>query len=485
MTRTNIFRRRSIVFLLSIVFFFIADARAAGGAAPQTGAADLGELEKVVLDELRETKTPGAAVAIVNGGRVVYAKGFGVRDVETNTPVTPDTLFRLGSTTKMFTGAAAVVLAEQGKIKLDAPVGDYAKGLPPKLSRVTAHQLLSNAAGVADFSPPSVSHDDAALAAMVRGWKDDALFGEPGKVYSYSSPGFWLTGYVIEEAGGKPYADMMEELLFKPLGMARTTFRPHMAMTYPLALGHNTQDGKAAIIRPAFNNVAMWPAGSIFSSANDLARFVVALLGGGRLEDKQVLPASLFTKLSGEHVSMPGEPSVHYGYGLLSFKDRGARLVMHGGFSRGYGSMIQMVPERGFAVIVVANRSGETLRRTTEKAKELFLKLEPQPAQPRQAQPLAEGDAAKFVGRYVNGPQTWEVLGEGGAALFEGRGRRVRAEEDGRPAALLRRRARSGRGLRPRRRRQGRVHLHGPVRGAKELIRNDECGMMNDESKTS
>ncbi|HEX6622876.1 MAG TPA: serine hydrolase domain-containing protein, partial [Pyrinomonadaceae bacterium] len=214
MTRTNIFRRRSIVILLSIVFFVAAEARA------QPGAVNFDELEKVVLDELRETKTPGAAIAIVNGGRVVYAKGFGVRDVETNTPVTADTLFRLGSTTKMFTGAAAVVLAEQGKIRLDAPVGDYAKGLPPKLSRVTAHQLLSNAAGVADFSPPSVSHDDAVLAAMVRGWKDDALFGEPGKVYSYSSPGFWLAGYVIEEAGGKPYADMMEELLFKPLGMA-------------------------------------------------------------------------------------------------------------------------------------------------------------------------------------------------------------------------------------------------------------------------
>ena len=423
MTRTNIFRRRPILFLLSIVFIFVADARAQpGGAAPQPGAADLGELEKVVLDELRETKTPGAAIAIVNGGRVVYAKGFGVRDVETNTPVTPDTLFRLGSTTKMFTGAAAVVLAEQGKIKLDAPVGDYAKGLPPKLSRVTAHQLLSNAAGVADFSPPSVSHDDAALAAMVRGWKDDALFGEPGKVYSYSSPGFWLTGYVIEEAGGKPYADMMEELLFKPLGMARTTFRPHMAMTYPLALGHNTQDGKAAIIRPAFNNVAMWPAGSIFSSAGELSRWAIALMNNGRLEEKQVLPPTLLAKLAGEHTAMPGEPSVHYGYGLLNFKDRGARLVMHGGFSRGYGSMIQMVPERGFAVIAVANRSGETLRRTTEKAKDLFLKLAPQAAQPRQAQPLAEGDAAKFVGRYVNGPQVWEVLAKEGRLFLKDAG---------------------------------------------------------------
>ena len=283
-------------------------ARAQAKAADK--AADFTELERIVREELKETTTPGAAVAVLSGGRVVFAKGFGVASVETNAPVTTDMLFRLGSTTKMFTGAATYVLAEQGKLKLDAPVGDYAKGLAPKLSRLTAHQLLSNSAGVADFAPPFISHDDSALALMARAWKDDVLFAEPGKVYSYASPGFWLAGYVLEEAGGKPYADVMEEAVFKPVGMNRTTLRPHMAMTYPLAVGHNAQGGKAAIIRPAFNNVAQWPAGSIFSSVEDLSRFVNALLHGGVLEGKQALPASLFPALAGRHVSMPGEPGV-------------------------------------------------------------------------------------------------------------------------------------------------------------------------------
>lgn len=376
------------------------------------------ELEKVILDELRETKTPGAAVAVISGGRVVFAKGFGAGNVETGSPVTPDTLFRLGSTTKMFTGAALLTLAEQGKVKLDAPVGDYAKGLAPRLSRLTAHQLLSNTAGVGDFAAPFVSNDDSALSTMARGWKDDVLFADAGRIYSYSSPGFWLAGYVAEEAGGKPYADVMEAQLFKPLGMTRTTLRPLAAMTHPLALGHNVgPDGKPFVIRPFFNNVAMWPAGSIFSSANDLSRFCLALMSGGRLDGAQVLPATLFAKLSGEHTSMPGEPSVHYGYGVLNFKHRGVRVVMHGGFSRGYGSMIQMAPEHGFAVIVVANRSGETLRRTTEKAKELFLPLEPETASTETAKkPLAltAEDLSGFVGKYVNGPQTWEITAKDG-----------------------------------------------------------------------
>src|SRR5882762_665976 len=98
------------------------------------------ELETTVNAELKATNTPGAAVAVVLGDHVVFAKGFGVANVETGTPVTPDTLFRIASTTKMLTAAALVALAEQDKIKLDEPIGKYVKVLRPKLSQVTVHQ---------------------------------------------------------------------------------------------------------------------------------------------------------------------------------------------------------------------------------------------------------------------------------------------------------------------------------------------------------
>jgi CubicO group peptidase (beta-lactamase class C family) len=393
-----------------------------GHEAPkQAGAIDFSALEKVIEDELTETNTPGAAIAVIKDGRVVFAKGFGVASVETKTPITPDTLFRLGSTTKMFTGAAIVKLEEQGRLKLNDPIGKYAKSLAPKLQQVTSHQLVSNTAGVGDFSAPTPSHDDAALSAMVRAWKDDVLFGEPGKIYSYSSPGFWLAGYVIEETGGKPYADAMDELLFQPLGMRRTTFRPLVAMTYPLALGHAAgSDGKPMIIRPAYNNVAQWPAGSIFSSVGDLSRFVIALLSNGSLEGQQVLSPTLFNKLSAQHTAMPGAPDVHYGYGLLNFEHRGVRLVMHGGFSRGYGSMIQMAPEHRFAVIVLTNKSGMTLTRTTDQAKELFLPLKAAAAEkPKESLPLTAAELAGFAGKYVNGPQTWEIFARDGRLFLK------------------------------------------------------------------
>lgn len=377
--------------------------------SPQASKFD--ELGKVE-EELKQTHTPGAAVAIVSGDRVIFARGFGTSNIETGAPVTPDMLFRLGSTTKMFTGAALVTYAAEGKLKLDAPIGTYASGLHPQLARLTVHQLLSHTAGMADFAAPFISQDDAALARMVRAWKaEEALFTEPNEIYSYSSPGFWLAGYVIEEVSKKPYADAMTETIFEPLGMRRTTLRPSMAMTYPLAMGHSVSGtDKPIIIRPAFNNVAMWPAGSIYSSVNELSRFVIAFLNDGRIDGKQALSPLVCSKLAGAYTNMPGDANVHYGYGLLNFEERGVRLVMHGGFSRGYGSMIQIAPEHRFAVIVQTNKSGETLPKTRAKALELFLPLKPAPAETtKAAMPASVAEAADFAGQYKNGPQTWEI----------------------------------------------------------------------------
>ncbi|HYP25606.1 MAG TPA: serine hydrolase [Blastocatellia bacterium] len=379
--------------------------------ASGSGQADFSKLDEVALEELKATRTPGGAIAIVIGDRVVYAKGYGVANVETGAPVTPEMLFRMGSTTKMFTAAALATLGDSGKLRLDAPIGDYVKGLSPKLSLVTGHQLLSNTSGMRDFAAPFISHDDEGLARNVLSWKDDVFFAEPGDVYSYSSPGFWLAGFVIEQVGGKPYADGMEELIFKPLGMNRTTLRPLSAMTYPMSLGHNSEGGKPpAIIRPFFNNTAMWPAGSIFSNVLDLSRFAIALMNGGKLEGRQALPASVAAKLPARHALMPGDPDVSYGYGLLSFNDRGVRVVMHGGFSRGYGSTIQMVPEHRFAVIVLTNRSGETLGRSREKAMELALPLKPRAERNIKPLPITEDEMKDFAGSYSHAPQVWEVF---------------------------------------------------------------------------
>src|SRR5215468_3908962 len=299
----------SLVSLAPVLLLWLAFAQ-----QPQPSKPDFGELEKVALAELAETNTPGAVVGVVSGDRLIFAKGFGVSNVETGAPVTPDMLFRLGSTTKMFTAAALVMSAEEGKLRLDEPIGKYAKGLSPKIAGLTANQLLSHTAGLKDDAQMFGRHDDEALAETVRALKDDFLFAAPGRIYSYSNPGYWLSGYLIEAVSGKPYADALDERIFKPIAMKSTTLRPTMAMTWPLAQGHDVSGrDKPRVVRPFADNAGNWPAGSIFSSVNDLSRFVIAFMNGGQIEGKQVLSPSLIKQLSSPHADVPGSEG-KYGY---------------------------------------------------------------------------------------------------------------------------------------------------------------------------
>ena len=376
-----------------------------------TQAIDYSELDKLVPEELKQKNTPGAVIVVISGDQVVYEKAFGVANVETNAPMQTEMLFRLGSTTKMFTAAALLSLAEKDKIKLNEPIGTKIKGLDPKIAAVTPHHLLSNSAGFRDFAAPVLSNDDVSLGNMLRAWKDDVFFAEQGEIYSYSSAGFWLSGFVIEDLYGKPYADAMDELIFKPVGMGRTTLRPFLAITYPFATGHALDAGKPVIIRPMFNNTAMWPAGSIFSNGKDLSRWVIALMNDGKVEGQQLLSTSLVNQLKGHHIGVPGEKDAYYGYGLTIFKFKDLEFVAHGGFSRGYGSMIQMVPSKKFAVIVLTNKSGETMRRTLNKATEIGLGVKDDGQPPAETvTPPTSSEMNDYVGTYSHAPQTWEVF---------------------------------------------------------------------------
>lgn len=360
---------------------------------------DFAPLEAAAAAEVKDAGIPGAAVAVVRGDRVVFAKGFGTTNIEGGPPVTSDTLFRLGSTTKMFTAAALVSLAEDGKVKLDAPIGEYVKDLPKHFAPLTLHHLLTHTAGVTDETRMNGALDEASLGREIRGWKDDFLFTEPGKVYSYSNPGYRIAGLVAEEVGGKPYADVMDERVFRPLGMKRTTFKPTMAATYPLAIGHEARSSSATVIRPLAENAAGWPAGSMFSSVNDLSRWAVAFLNEGKIDGKQVLPPAVIVKLSAKHVTVPG--GRHYGYGLQVAEHRGVPVVEHGGSRAGYGSFIRFLPEQKSAVIVLCNTTGGQLPRTVERAMDLLAPLGPRPSrQPGEA--LTADEAKKYAGRFTN-----------------------------------------------------------------------------------
>ncbi|HZM87977.1 MAG TPA: serine hydrolase domain-containing protein [Blastocatellia bacterium] len=380
--------------------------------AVQEQPPDFSQLERVLLDELKETNTPGATVAIISGDRIIYKKAFGISNVETGAPMTPEMLFRIGSTTKMFTALALVTLAEQGKLKLDEPIGKHVNGLNPRIAGLTAHQLLTHTSGMIDEAPMYGEHDDSAMGRTIRSWKEDQLFTEPGKIISYSNPGYWLAGFTSESISKKPFADHMSESIFKPLGMTSSTFRPTVAMTYPLAQGHNASGGTApTVVRPFADNSASWPAGSMFSNVLDLSRFIIAFMNDGKLDQKQVLSPQVIAKLSTPQVSIPSQPAAKYGYGLMISTYRGVRVVEHGGSRSGYGSVIKMAPDHRFAVIVLGNRTGVALNKTAEKAMELMLPLKPKDDdRPNQDLPMTAAEMAHYVGKYGQREANVEIL---------------------------------------------------------------------------
>ena len=376
----------------------------------QSGLPDFTELEKTIEAELQSAKTPGASFAIVSGDKVIFAKGFGVTNSESGNPITSETLFRMGSTTKMFTAAALVHLASLDKVKLDAPIGTYIKNLPPKISALTPHQILSQSSGMRDLPPTVFSNDDNALGQNIRFWKDDIFFTEPNKIYSYSSANYWLAGFLTEEISGKTYSDALAEFILRPLGMTRSTIRPTEAITFPLALGHDIKNGTPVVIRPIDNNAAKYPGGSMYSSANELARFAVAMLNSGKVDGKQILSPFIVENLLKPQFYLPGIEKAFYGYGLLGFEDSGVKTVSHGGVSRGYGSTIFFAPEQKIAIIVLANSNGQTLPNSRRKAMELLLPLKNTTNETPKVSQLSADEMKKYVGKYEHAPQIWEFF---------------------------------------------------------------------------
>lgn len=349
-------------------------------------AADFQKADSEIERVMKAGGIPGAAIVVVKDGAVVHEKAFGVASSETGVPVTNATLFRLGSTTKMFVALAALALVDSGRLRLDAPIGAVVPGLDPALQKVTLEQLLTHTAGLSDEAPMSGPRDESALHARVAGWKADRFLGEPGAIFSYANPGYVLIGDAIAQITGKPFGTAMESLVLDPMGMRDSTFSPLVAMTHPLALGHDA----AGVIRPFAEDASNYPPGSLFTSADDLGRFFAAL------------PAAVFDRLAQPRVAIPAQGR-SYGYGLMVDDRRGVRLVLHTGARSGYGSTFMFLPSAHVAVAVLANKSGATLSSAAFEAIGEYATIGELPTVPHGAVAGYEQEIASLAGTYGNG----------------------------------------------------------------------------------
>jgi CubicO group peptidase (beta-lactamase class C family) len=410
--------------------------------AAQTTADRLSsEVEKTAREEMRAADLPGAAIGIVQGDKIVLVKVLGVASVETGVPVTADTVFRLGSTTKMFTAAALVQMELDGKVDLLKPIGSYVTGLDKTIAELTLDQLLCHKAGLINDDPPSSRADESALGKEVRSWKSERMFAPPGEVFSYSSLGYWLSGFVAETVAGKPYATVMEDQILKPLGMTRSTFHLDIASTFALAQGHRGPAGKPFVVRPVPDNPIGWPSGALYSTADDLCRWLLALLNDGQVEGKQVLRKGTFAQLAVAHADIPSEGN-QFGYGLALIRRRGVQMLEHGGTRAGYGSFIRIIPDKRIGIVVLANRQGQQLPKTVEKATELLVQLEAkQNAVLPETKEMSLSEMAEYAGVFNNGGDPVEIFirdrrlflraGQSERQLFKIGDRRLMMQETG------------------------------------------------------
>lgn len=238
-------RSLSRFFFLCVFVIVVTSSWTAQSAPRANGKVDGRYLDALARAAMRQDRIPGAAIAVVQDGAVVHLNAYGTANHETLEAMAPETLCRIGSTSKVFTALLFAILIDRGKIRLEARIGESVKGLPPRLAGLTGRQLLTHTGGlqergeILDYWGRS---DDGSLAAKVSSFGDDLFFTEPGRLFSYSNLHYVLAGRWCEVVGHKPFGRMVKEHIFDPVGMASSTLRLSEAMTRSISQGHVPAD---------------------------------------------------------------------------------------------------------------------------------------------------------------------------------------------------------------------------------------------------
>jgi len=372
-----------------------AAATAARGAPPPPDAARLASFfDSRLPHRLTENRVPGAVVSVVSGGRTVFAKGYGLADVERRTPFDPETsLVRIASISKLFTTTAVLQLVEQGKLSLDADVNQYLTRFQiPATYRepITLRNLLTHTAGFEDRGivigartaadvPPLGDELADHLPARVR---------PPGVAAAYSNYGAALAGYIVSVVSRQPYDRYVEDHILRPLGMDHSTATEPVPAALAAGLAHGYEDVGGRYEPHPFTFDRLAPDGSVSATANDMARFMSAHLGGGRLGDTRILEAPTAALM--QRRAFGADPRID-GWGL-GFKERtlgGHRVVMHDGSWEDFQSAMILVPDADLGLFVSTNSIGG-IDAVTELLDELFSDVVP-PVKADAAPRVADG----------------------------------------------------------------------------------------------
>ncbi|MDJ0837380.1 MAG: serine hydrolase domain-containing protein [Acidobacteriota bacterium] len=339
---------------MSSILIFVAFSPSFGGTA---------ELEAWFEEQFQANAIPGLAVVVVKDDRVVFLRGFGKARASGNTPITADTVMPLGSISKSFTALALLRLAETGQLDLDRPVTAYlpwfTTARKAKSDLITTRLLLSNTSGLPslDLGILGIDLDDDADERLVRNLSGYMLNREPGLSFEYCNEGFTVAGLVGTTLYGKPYAAFMEETVFEPLGMTRTTadFRRFRELDSPD--GHYPGIEAAIPAEHTLLTNAYAAAGMIRAGARDMGRYMRMLLAGGVLDGKRFVSEESVGQLWRHHIALPErehQKDNAYCLGWQSNLVDQRRLITHGGNTSTASAFLAMEPDRKTGVALLS-----------------------------------------------------------------------------------------------------------------------------------
>jgi CubicO group peptidase (beta-lactamase class C family) len=369
----------------------------------------LPELQKAMKDVLDKAHLPGAGVALVSNGALLWCGGFGKADLGSGRDVTCETEFRVGSISKSFVALALLKLQEEGKINLEARLEDVAPEVPFKnrwesSNPVRIVNLLEHTAGFDDMQASEIynfkdPYDFPLLEVFKRFEEPQKVRWPPSTRMSYSNPGFGIAGYLIEKVSGRPYDQYIRDTILRPLGMANADF-PFTDRNKPLLATAYDRDPPRALGYPY---IYLRPAGDLKASPGELAKLVEFLLRRGKATDAQILKPESIIRMESVESTLAAKNGLRLGYGLANYTEVEGGVVTHGhdGGIDGFISSYRYMPEQnwGYVVLLNSTQSFQALLDLNKLAIDFLSRDFPKTQQPAVSVPAA--DVEQFAGYYA------------------------------------------------------------------------------------
>lgn len=416
------FRRIKVGFLLSLCIACLLLQTQYASAQTIDVNRKLKGFDKKVEQILKDWNVPGCGIGIVYKDKLVYARGFGYRDLEAKLPVTPNTLFHIASNTKLFTAVAAGLLVEEGKLEWDKPVRSWAPQLEfynnELNNSVTIRDMLAHRTGISRHDATWIRSDFSRrdLFERIRYLEPSMPFRQG---YIYNNLMYVAAGQIIEIISGQTWEEFVQERIFNPLGMTSSVFDVPEMIRQPDFMRAYTEmrDTEILVQSPLYASMqGLGSAGSIVSNINDMSNWVIAQIYRGKFRGEQVIPASVIRETMrpiNPTSSVPDSNfenlNVVYGMGRSTSSYKGHYLAQHGGSVGGIYSNVSIMPADSIGVIVFTNRVSQLPSLITYAIYDLLLDLPETPWIERAYKTYLEGKETSRVERMK--PDTVRVHG--------------------------------------------------------------------------